>query len=89
MLAEAPPPSPRVFATWTAVPTQVQPFPVHMACMGSVRAQCQVLLWRHAEGLRYRALWRRCGPAPATAVSCAPSLATKCPELTGVRCRVL
>ena len=34
VLGEAPPPSPRVFATWTAVPTQVQPFPLQHGMHG-------------------------------------------------------
>ena len=64
-------------------PLRCSLFPYNMACMGSSRAQYYLLLWRSAEGLRYSAVWRRCGPAPAAVVSCAPSLGIKCIEFTG------
>ena len=76
MLGEAPPPSPRVFATWTAAPTQVPHFAflhgMHGLCKSTVLS---IICWS-AEGLRYSAIWWRCGPAPAAVVSCASSWAS-------------
>lgn len=83
VLGEAPPPSPRVFATWTAVPTQVQPFPIvysmHRLYKSTVSSTALAARRRTAISCYLAAVRSRscCGGLMRI------SLAIKCPELLG------